>query len=303
MQKPLLRRNIGLLATDDPIRTAYTTRSGVRFASAVVNLDVTDTGALKTRSGKVTVRDQAAHSISASGDEYLVFVSGGKLYAATDPAAPTEIRSVHPDLRMSYVHWDRRTYYTNGIEQGFISDFADQAWELANYVGDLVSEKITGPPLGKLLAFHNGKFFVAVDKEVYFSKPGAPNYFNTAQDFLAFESSIRAMVPVTGGMIISDEESMWFCSGNGYATHRKLHGSPAIFGAHTTRSLTASTTDAGVVFTEAGDEAAFVATTSGLLYISPGGEALNLTASRFKMPNVFEGAIGIIDRQLFLSTR
>ena len=208
----------GLNTKLDPTRLKYDPRSGVSSLAACVNCVCDDSGRLSRRDGlTATDRTEAWKNLFGWNGSYGIGTMGDALCIIKPNMSYTAIRNITPYARMSYVRDTDGTqdviYYTNGFEDGRIISKVSHSWPASSYVGPETRKTFQAPPLGHLLEIRNSRMFIAEDNFLWYSEPGNYSLYRLAANYFGFQSRLRMVQAVAGGLWISDEEAIYFLGG------------------------------------------------------------------------------------------
>ena len=201
----------------DPVRLEYDYRKGVSDLAACVNCVCDDSGRLSRRDGfTITDRTEAWKNLFGCGS-YGMGTMGDALCIIEPNMSYTAIRNITPYARMSYIKDTDGTqdviYYTNGFENGRIIGKVSHSWPVSSYVGAPTIKNFSAAPLGHLLEIRNSRMFIAEDNFLWYSEPGNYSLYRLAANFFGFQSRLRMVQAVTGGLWVSDEEAIYFLGG------------------------------------------------------------------------------------------
>jgi hypothetical protein len=290
----------GLNVKVDPVRLPFSKETGVQDLAVAYNVDHDSTGRVSRRKGfAATVRTENIHSLWCDGGPAF-FVTGTSLCLLNADYTYKVLRSVTSGARMRYLQVGGRTYYTNGHEQGYIENQADQAWQVPSEVyGPDTDRVFSDPPLGSRLAIYNAHIFVVQGDVVWHSEPFGYNLFDLARNFLSFESEVRMFRPVRNGIFASSSHSTYFLRGNvpRDLNLEKVADFPAI--SDTDTEIDAARVGGGE-YMGMGISAMWTGTEGICLGISD-GRFINLTRRKLDFPSAVRGSgLALDDRYLAL---
>ena len=214
---PIFRGTTGLNTKLDPARIKFSPESGISDLAACVNCDIDDTGRPFLRNGfTATDRTEAWHSLFSAGS-FLLGVTGNALAIIESDMSKTNIRNVTTDARMSYVRdTDGKQdiiYYCNNYEKGRVINKVSYSWPVGDYVGPESRKEFYEAPIGHLLETRSLRMFIAEDNILWYSESGDYSSYRLAANFFGFQSRLRMVQAVAGGLWISDSESIYFFGG------------------------------------------------------------------------------------------
>lgn len=211
---PIFKGSSGINNKHDPVRLKYDYRKGTSDLAACVNCEVDDTGRIIRRGGTTaTVRTEAWKNLFGCGS-YGIGTKGDALCVLESDLSYTALRNITPYAKMNYVRDTDGTqdvvYYTNGYENGRIINKVSYTWS----VGEKTSEtkEFSAAPIGHLIEKRN-RIFVAQDNILWYSEPNSNNLFRLGTDYFIFQSRIRMIQTVAGGLWVSDSDAIYFLGG------------------------------------------------------------------------------------------
>jgi hypothetical protein len=210
---PLLRGSSGLNTVDDPTRIRYNSKSGISDLGVAINVTLSPSGRINRRTGKTLRVPLNSHSLFCDGGE-CIFVHDSKLYLLETNFNYRLLCNLSNNNRMSGVQVGGRIYYTNNQDRGYVESGIRYAWEkTTDYVGPVTQRVITGPFAGDHLAFRDGRMYISTDTVVWYSEYQAINWFDMHRNNIQFNTRIRMVKPVSGGLFISSSRAIYFFSG------------------------------------------------------------------------------------------
>ena len=282
----------GINTKVDPVRLKFNPETGVSELAACVNCDIDDTGRLSRREGyAASARTESWHSLFGCGN-YGIGVTGNALCIIEHDMSYAPIRNVMPSAHMSYCKtFDGKkdiVYYTNSFVNGRIWDKISYSWPIETYVGAPTRKTFFAAPIGHLIEVRNLRMFMAQNNVLWYSEPGSYGLWRMAADYFLFPSRLRMVQATTGGLWISDSDSIWWLAGEIMPTAMempvqvKMADYPAIKG--TATKVSGSKVGEGI----SGMVVVF-ATTKGLCIGTGDGQLINLTERKIDMP---KGSVG-----------
>lgn len=213
----IFKGTLGLNTKLDPVRLKFDPEAGISELSACVNCKVDDTGRPFLREGfTATDRTEAWHSLF-SCNSYGLGVSGNALAVLESDLSRTNIRNVTINARMSYVRdtdgMQDVIYYCNGYENGRVINKVSYTWPVSEYVGPETRKTFYAAPIGHLLEVRNLRMFIAEDKILWYSEPGAYSSYRLASNYFGFSSRLKMLQAVSKGLWVSDSEGIYFLGG------------------------------------------------------------------------------------------
>ena len=295
----IFKKCSGLNTKTDPVRLKFDYRTGVTELAACVNVDCSDDGRISRRTGyTATDRTEAWHSLF-SCNSYALGVTGNALAVIEADMSYTAIRNVTQNLRMSFA---RDTdgeqdviYYANGYETGRVINKLSYSWPLITPVGATTIKEFYPAPVGSLLEIYNSRMFIAEDNILWYSEPNTYHAYRLGANYFGFSSRIKLVKAVSGGLWVSDSESVYFLGGNIMPSRLEMPmqvkkcDSPAIENTAVKAPASRIGIDglSGIVVV--------FATTAGICVGSEDGQLIDITAKKIDLPTGLSGAGHYID--------
>jgi len=148
----------------------------------------------------------------------------------------------------------------------------------------LRTQFLVGPPGGDVIAEFNGHALVAQGNTLYYSESYAPELFDPRKNY-RFESAVRLLAPVEGGVYLGLEDHIYFLAGEDPA--KWVLKSRAPYGVIAGTLTYAPTEYLGA---DGAGEVAVFASTQGVCVGANDGAFSNLTQERFLYPIQSRGA-------------
>lgn len=149
----------------------------------------------------------------------------------------------------------------------------------------LRTQHLSGAPAGSIISYYNGRTLSASGSVLRYSEPYAYEHFDP-RAYLPFESAIKLVAPVDGGVFIGTENETVFLRGDDVA--QAVLVTKAAYGAVPGTLAYAQASAFGDGSAEG--TAALWASTQGLCLGRDGGGFRNLTQDRFAYPKQPQGA-------------
>ena len=281
----LLRASSGLNTMVDPVRLVLD--PDALPLKAAYNIDYDNTGRISRRKG-TTATDVTAscHSLFCDGGECF-FVTGTSLCALNADYSYDTIATVAANVPVYYLELDNKTYWSNGLTHGIISNRTNASWSVGTYSGPDSTRTYYPPPDGTLLAYHGSCVLIASGSVIYHSDPYFPTGFDLARNYIALEGPVRMLRPVAGGIWVSDNKSVGFFKGTNMRDmqYRKVAQFPAVKGSDVEADLSVvgegALGNVGVLWTSA----------DGICAGTDDGKFINLTKTKIEdLPVADNGA-------------
>lgn len=270
---PIMKGALGLNNVVDPMALTTDDRGRVELAAAV-NVDIDNRYRPGRRDGYSKISDGVFHSLHRNGNAYFA-VKDGELVVFDSNYTMTSLTPV-ANQDMFYGNVGATTYFSNGIQKGYVEYGQLYPWVAADYYGPDTTRALSGPPDGTLLEYFQGVMFMAVGRVLYHSEAYNLGLWNLAANYIPFESPIQMIASFGNTLIVSDQHAIYAHTGQSVKnwSQTKIFDSPAIKG--TARVLRQ--------VPNLGDGIMFV-TTEGICFINAEGQLTNLTKDRLVLPN------------------
>jgi hypothetical protein len=212
-ERKFFRASTGLNIVLDPVRIDYDWREGVSDLAAAINVTISPSGRINRRKGKTLKVPLDSHSLFCDGGE-CVFVYDSGLYLLETNFFYRLLRSLSSNDRMAYTQVGDRIYFTNNQDLGYVENGIACTWaKTTDYVGPVTQKIFTGPFPGNHLAFRDGRIYITTGNIVWYSEFQALDWFDMHWNRLHFNTHVRMVKPVFGGIYISSSRAIYFFSG------------------------------------------------------------------------------------------
>ena len=212
----------GLNTIIDPQRLSQGSKNapGIIELAQAVNVSIDERGLVTLRQGATLVTVGSFHSLFAVD-------GGGECFAVQEGASDASIVRVNSDLstsvirsglsqgrRMAWAQSGTDTFYSNGVQTGFVRDGVSAAWPVQEYHGpDADMQFATAIPAASHIAFMaGGQVLLAVGSAIFANHaPFQYGLFHPGRGNVAnFESDVAMLATVQGGFFASDGRRTWF---------------------------------------------------------------------------------------------
>lgn len=285
---PLLRGSDGLDTVNDPVRIRYSPKTGISSLGVGINVTISPSNRINRRKGKTLKIPLGSHSLFCDGGE-CVFVHDSKLYLLETDYSYRVLQTLLSDNHMACTQVGDRIYYTNNQDLGYVEDGIRYAWEkTTEYVGPITQKIFTGPFAGNHLAYHGGRIYISKDNILWYSEYAAHTWYDMARNFIPFNTHIRMIKPVDGGLYVSTSKAIYFLEGlvPGDFIQRKLTSYPALEWSDAIDYLDG--TDASDL--EISGLCALWGTPEGAMLGAPQGSVINLNKKKVIYPHGTKGS-------------
>lgn len=176
--------------------------------SVARNVDLDDTGRLSRRDGfdDIATLTGNYHSLWSDG-EICLSIKNNSLYKINTDKTETVLRPNVGNSDMSYVSVNGKQYYTNGTVIGYIDNGVSYTFS------DPAKQYKIAPPPGQLIEYFNGRLYIAKGPVLWHTDAMAFGRVDTRKGFKQFASDITMILPVDGGLFVSDQETTYFVAG------------------------------------------------------------------------------------------
>ena len=213
----LYKGSIGLNTVLDPKNINSNAEENLIEFSQAVNISIDDRGLVSLRTGSVLV---------TAGEFHSLFCAGGDCFVIKEETSSATLNKINPNLSLSIVRsglskglrceFDQvntDTFYSNGVQNGFIRNGVNYNWPINTYRGPEASiEFTTSIPIANHMAFlQGGKCIISIEQSLFINhEPFKFGLFAPALGFIGFESNIAMICPVQSGFFVSDQKQTWF---------------------------------------------------------------------------------------------
>lgn len=211
--------SVGLNTTLDPQRLSQGTkdRPGHIELAQAVNVSIDDRGLVTLRNGDTLATDGEFHSVFCDGGDCFVVQereSDAAIMQVGSDLTTSGIRSgLSVDRGMAWCQVNADTFYSNGVQNGFIRSGISSAWPVGTYRGpdaDISFE--TSVPVADHIAFiPGGKMLLAEGAAIWINHlPFQFGLYSKRLGYIGLGSNVRMIAPVQSGFFASDESKTWF---------------------------------------------------------------------------------------------
>ena len=215
----LYNGTIGLNTELDPKSLSQGSKNspGIIELAQAVNISIDDRGLATLRQGDSLITSGSFHSLFCDGGDCFVVQEGDSSATLSKVNADLSLSVVRAGLskglRCEFAQTNTDTFYSNGVQNGFIRAGVNYAWPVNTYRGpDADIEFATSIPVANHLAFmQGGKCAIAVGQSLFINhEPFKYGMFAQAIGFIGFESDVSMICPVQAGFFVSDQRQTWF---------------------------------------------------------------------------------------------
>jgi len=226
MVKPIDIYNgtFGLNTITDPVRISAGSDKapGMIELAVAVDVSIDDTGMVSLRKGDLLAESGTFHSLFCSGGDAFVIQDRTDDAALMKIATDLSISGIRSGLikgkRMSFTQVNTDTYYSNGLQNGYVHEGLSAAWPVNTYHGPDTNSQFVPTPVGNHIAFKAGGLMLIAEGPTLWicHEPFAFGLFNKRSGFVQFGSDITMICPVAAGVFVSDCEKTWFLRGTSW---------------------------------------------------------------------------------------
>lgn len=229
----------GLNTALDPQRLSQggANTPGIIEFSQAVNVSIDERGLVTLRNGDTLANPGEFHSLFCDGGDCFIIQERTNDAALMRVAADLSLSGIRSGLtkgqRMSFAQANYDTFYSNGIENGYIRGGVSAAWPVETYYGPDTNTSFGPAPVGDLIAFRpGGGMLIASGPVLHFNRFPFNFGLYAGTDIVQFGSDITMIAPVAAGTFVSDGERTWFLQGESwFDTTQKLAAEyPALTG-------------------------------------------------------------------------
>lgn len=193
-----------------------------------------------------------------------------------------------------------RIYITtaNGETLYYLGDTSDTTssyiiGDVSHIITPLDNLGIVSAPKGDLIAYYNGRIYIAVGNVIYASQPYSYEWFRISEDFLMFESDVTMMMPVETGMYVGDSNKLYYLGGNDISTFKMVEKEmcqPVMYSNVKIPSgyIRIDNTPLGPKWLFTANEGIYVCMNQGVMF--------NVTADNVAFPSSYEGSAAFIQQ-------
>lgn len=204
----------GLNNKIDPIRHRFNPDTGITELTAAINIDIDDNGGIDMRLGQTRLQTGIYHSAYCNGGDCFVIkdnVSEDLLYKVNTDYSLTGVRSgLTRGNRVSFWQDGDKTYYMNGVQSGVIETAISTSWPGYEHVGVEDSREFYPAPIGTHIAIFDGMMWIVDGNVIWVSEVYAYGKFRLSARGYQFNSDVKMIKPVAGGVWVSDSTQIGF---------------------------------------------------------------------------------------------
>lgn len=186
-----------------------------------LNVDVTETGSVKTRPGFARhLEGTDCHSLWAPlSKEYALYCDAGGVYrmdvSPQGAVSKTLITSGFGLLGpVRFAEVNEAVYFTDGVRVGSYHPVPGATPQWAGTQGAVVGDQQLVPmPAGSAIAHHRARLLVAVGHALIYSEPFQPNLRDEARGFELFPAPIQCIAAVEAGVFVVADQTYFIADG------------------------------------------------------------------------------------------
>jgi hypothetical protein len=285
---PLLRGSTGINTVNDPVRIEYSSKSGISDLAVGVNVTISPSNRISRRKGKTLKVPLGSHSLFCDGGE-CVFVYSSGLYLLETNFSYRLLRSLSSSDRVAFTQVGDRIYFTNDKDLGYVEAGIACTWsKTTDYIGPITQKIFTGPFAGNHLAYHGGRIYISTNNILWYSEYAAHDWYDMARSFIPFNTHIRMIKPVEGGLFVSTSKRIYFLEGlvPGEFIQRKRTSYPALEWSDAIDYIDGT----DIPELEVGGLCALWVTREGAMLGTPEGMVINLNKKKVVYPHGTKGS-------------
>lgn len=287
MKETTLKFGLGIdqVSPDTALRSNADT--GQSSARRIVNLDVTNTGHLKRRSGSIqTIAVSDAHSLWSDG-ETAYFASASTLYQFNGVTHTSVATGLTPGFEVSFAKVADYIYWSNGVQSGVLQDgTVNVAWGATETTGDL-GQTYMSQIRGSIIRHYKGRLYAVDGRTVWATDPMDYMRVDLMRGFLMLESEITLFEPVSNGIFVGTQnEGVRFLAGPDFKQFQLMNADalPAV--------RRSGLGVEGAIFDTQGQGAIWL-TSKGWVFGAGDGSTKRLTDNTLSLPD-YESATSLI---------
>jgi len=303
---PIIAKTLGVNNRVLPSRLAYDIETGEVDLAEAVNCDIDDSRQITRRLGSSQISSVISHSAFCNkGDCFFVQdrTSDAAIYRLGDDfISYAGVRSgLTKGNRVAFCQVGDKTYYTNQVQTGVITDGVSAAWpDQSAHVGAATTREFYPAPAGKHLEYWMGRMWISVGSVIYASEPFAVGKYAMARCFFQFGANVVMMKAVEGGMWVSTAEEIGFISRADDFKSLQWVGKDSRKPAHEW-SVCHELVDLSKTALQIPGESAVWSSDDGVCVGKENGQLEVITEERLLYPASAEGATVVSDGKLFNS--
>lgn len=308
--RPFADRTAGLNTVLDPERLQQGTRDNgfeIELAEAV-NLFIDDRGQASLRNGMIEAQAGEFHSLFCKGGDCFVVQERTSDAAIMKVNADYSLAGVRSGLtknrRMAWGQIGPDTFYSNGMQTGYIREGVSAAWPIQTYQGPEADMQFaTTIPAASHIAFLDGGQIIIAVGNALFSNHSPYQYglFHPGRGNVAvFESNVTMVAAVREGFFASDGFATRFFrrTEEWYQFRQELAESAAAL----EHSLAHDSVRLREIGIESPGFARVWASTAGICIGTDDGQCINITKEKVKYPSGYTAGACLIKEFTALHT-
>jgi len=189
------------------------------FARAIVNLDATNTGTLKLRSGTTQALSLVGcHSLWApEAATRAYFAAGSTLYSFDGTTQTARETGLTPEFPVSYAELLGDVYWSNSVQSGIlVGGTTNTTWGPTELTGPL-GQTYAAQVRGNIVRYFRSRLYAVDGRTVWATEPMDYKRVDLMRGFMLFESELHLFEPVSGGIYIGTAaEGVRFLSGQDF---------------------------------------------------------------------------------------
>lgn len=287
----LYKGSSGLNTVLDPKSINSNAEENLIEFSQAVNISIDDRGLVTLRNGSILIKSGEYHSIFCNNGNCFIIeerVNDAAIVRLNGDGTTTGIRSsLAKGLRMAWCQSGEDTFYSNGMQNGFIRAEVSNEWPVnTNSNPDDDRQFLTEIPKASHIAIRqHGQILLAFDNIILANDfPFMYGLFCLRSGVIAaFESNVTMLISVDDGFYVSDGKNIWFFRQmEGWYNYKQelIENAPALVGSVAIDRI--RLTDAGI---DSPGYGAVWASTKGICIGTDNGQANNLTEAKIMYPD------------------
>jgi hypothetical protein len=269
--------------------------------ATAVDVVISDTLKIETAPAYINVASlPEAHSFFCDGGEAIVCGDDGMHCFTESGQLSSVIRSGLSGDKIDYTQVGSAIYYSNPFENGIVENSTNYAWDVEQHpLLPTDRQYLDTVPLLHHIEEFNGTILGSIDNAVYASEYGYPGLW-CMDAILVLPTKITMLASVGPGIFISDEKTIWWCSGTNPREFifTKISDFPALEWSKAHSMVDMS------IFTESQGFGRVWSSKNGVCVGTPSGNIINTTVGKIRLPaNITSGSSLIMEANIITTMR
>jgi len=192
------------------------------------NVDIDDARQLRRRRGYTLKSAGSYHSLFRADHGLVYGVKNGALGRIEPNYSFITIASGVGSRPLAYVHLGDYIYFSSEVTSGKFEHHtntpapwgavaAEKMWlspvvNPTSTLPPIKGKSYMRPPLASILAYFNGRIYLAVDNIVWFTELYLYDWVDDVKGYLPFENDVKVLAAVADGLYVGTETAVWYLS-------------------------------------------------------------------------------------------